>query len=145
MGRIAWGRVVLGGLVASALWWVFEGLVQGVILGQEWNAALEGLGVSEEEMAGTRTTFMLLVTIWSLLAGIVGVWLYAAIRPRYGPGPKTAMIAGIALWVMIYLAPTMIDYAFRLWPTKLMTIPLVTSFFESILATLAGAWLYRET
>jgi hypothetical protein len=26
------------------------------------------------------------------------MWLYAAIRPRYGPGPKTAAVAGFALW-----------------------------------------------
>ena len=32
--------------------------------------------------------------------GIAAVWLYAAIRPRYGAGPRTAVIAGLAVWVM---------------------------------------------
>jgi hypothetical protein len=28
------------------------------------------------------------------LIGIFAIWLYAAIRPRHGPGPKTAVCAG---------------------------------------------------
>ena len=32
--------------------------------------------------------------IWGLFVGIFPVWLYAAIRPRYGAGLKTALGAG---------------------------------------------------
>ena len=28
-------------------------------------------------------------TVWGFLVGIFAVWLYAAIRPRYGAGAKT--------------------------------------------------------
>jgi hypothetical protein len=144
MGKIAWGRVILGGLVAGVLWFVFEGLVHGMMLGQEWHAAMMALGRTKEQMDSGMGSFMALVTVWSLLAGVLGVWLYAAIRPRFGAGPKTAMIAGIALWMMIYLLPTIIDYTFALWPARLMCVPLVTGFFESIIATMVGGWIYRE-
>ena len=33
----------------------------------------------------------------------VTVWLYAAIRPRFGPGPKTAICAGLIVWGLSYL------------------------------------------
>jgi hypothetical protein len=29
---------------------------------------------------------------WGFLVGIVAIWLYAGIRPRYGAGPKTDRI-----------------------------------------------------
>ena len=40
---------------------------------------------------------------WGFLVGIFAVWLYAAIRPRYGAGPKTALCAGAAVWGIGYL------------------------------------------
>ncbi len=144
MGKIAWGRVFLGGLVAGVLWWVFEALVHGMLCGQDFMNAMTALGKTKEQMEAGRMHFMALVTVWSLLGGILGVWLYAAIRPRFGPGPKTAMIAGIALWMAACLLPSLIYYAMALWPTKLTSIPLATSFFESIIATTVGASLYKE-
>ena len=37
------------------------------------------------------------------MLGIASVWLYAAIRPRYGAGAGTAIMAGVAVWVMAHL------------------------------------------
>lgn len=39
-----------------------------------------------------------------LASGIWIIWLYAAIRPKYGPGPKTALAAAFALWIIGFLA-----------------------------------------
>jgi hypothetical protein len=35
-----------------------------------------------------------------LMMGIWAMWLYSAIAPRYGAGPKTAAIAGVAWWTI---------------------------------------------
>jgi hypothetical protein len=40
-----------------------------------------------------------------LAYGILMVWLYVAIRPRYGAGPKTAALAGLAAWAIGTLLP----------------------------------------
>ena len=41
--------------------------------------------------------------IITFLVGIITVWLYAAIRPRFGPGPGTAVIAALVVWFFAYL------------------------------------------
>src|SRR5437667_4515115 len=40
--------------------------------------------------------------IGGFVLGVLLVWLYAAIRPRFGPGPKTSLIAGLVLWFLAY-------------------------------------------
>ena len=40
----------------------------------------------------------------NVVAGIWAVWLYAAIRPCYGAGPKTAAIAGFSWWLIATIA-----------------------------------------
>jgi hypothetical protein len=82
----------------------------------------------------------------AFLMGFLAIWLYAAIRPRFGPGPKTAAIAGLMVWALshlwsgVYLAN---GYA-GIFSAKLAWIPVVWGLFEAIIATLAGAALYKE-
>ena len=61
------------------------------------DAAVRALG---REVGGGA---LLMFLAWGFLVGIFAVWLYAAIRPRYGAGPKTALCAGAAVWGLGYL------------------------------------------
>ena len=38
--------------------------------------------------------------VLGIVTGVVAVRIYAAIRPRYGAGVKTAIYAGIAVWIV---------------------------------------------
>jgi hypothetical protein len=38
--------------------------------------------------------------VMDLVLGILLVWTYAAIRPRFGPGIKTATYAALLFWVL---------------------------------------------
>ena len=87
MGKINWTRVILGGLVAGVIINVFESVLNGVILAKDMEAAISALG---RQMGGGALAVFI---AWGFLVGIFAVWLYAAIRPRYGAGPKTAACA----------------------------------------------------
>jgi hypothetical protein len=78
------------------------------------------------------------------IVGILTVWLYAAIRPRYGPGPKTAIYAGLTVWFLAYLRSRLGLVALGVFSTGLMAFAVLWAFVEMILASLAGAWLYKE-
>ncbi len=40
--------------------------------------------------------------LWGFVVAIAAIWLYAAIRPRYGPGPATALRAGFVVWLFVH-------------------------------------------
>ena len=58
-------------------------------------------------------------TVWGFLVGILAIWLYAAIRPRYGAGSKTALYAGAAVWGLGYLLGSVMPLALHLFPRRL--------------------------
>ena len=138
MGKINWTRVILGGLVAGAVINIFEYVLNGVIIAKEMEAAMSALG--RQVGRGALAMF----TVWGFLVGIFAVWLYAAIRPRYGAGPKTALCAGAAVWGLGYLLASVTPIALHLFPRRLMAIGLAVGIVEVLAGTLAGAWLYRE-
>ena len=140
MGKINWGKVLLGGLVAGIIIDIVEGILQGVILGPEWRQAMQALGHPLEETGDTVAVHVLL----GLAYGLVALWLYAAIRPRFGAGPKTALYAGLAVWVLGNLLPSVNWGPRGLVPGHLFVIAVVVGLVEIVAATEAGAWLYQE-
>jgi hypothetical protein len=74
----------------------------------------------------------------------IRVWLYSAIRPRYGKGPKTALITGLFLWVMGPLTLDAILGAMQLFPAATLVADALTGLAMFVLATLVGAWVYKE-
>lgn len=139
MGKINWTRVLLGGLLAGVIINAFEFFTNGVVLARNWEAAMKALG--RPPMAPSA---LVVFVIWGFLAGISAIWLYAAARPRFGPGAKTAALTGFAFWVFAYALPTLGNLALGLFPKRLLVIGVLVGLVEVILASVTGAWLYKE-
>jgi hypothetical protein len=139
MSSINWSRVVLGGLAAGMVINASESVLNGVILAKDWEAAMAALG--KKPMSGDQISVFI---VWGFLVGIFAVWLYATIRPRYGGGPKTAFCAGSAVWGLGYLLAAVGPLVLELFPSRVIAIGLVVGLAEVLVATLLGAWLYRE-
>lgn len=138
MGKINWARVLLGGLLAGVIINAVEFFMNGVVLGRDWEAAMKALGRTMSQ--GALAVFV----VWGFLAGISAIWLYAAARPRFGPGAKTAALTGLAFWIFGYALPTLGQWAFGLFPQRLLVIGTLAGLVEVILASVAGAALYKE-
>jgi len=138
MGKINWARVVLGGLVAGFIINIFEYVLNAVVFAKEMEEAVSALG----RQLGPNQIAVFIV--WGLLVCIFAVWLYAAIRPRYGAGAGTALCAGAAVWGLGYLLAAVTPFVLKLFPPRLMMIGLAVGLVEVLVGTLAGAWLYRE-
>ncbi len=87
-------KVVVGGLAAGITFFVLDFLSNWLISGRRFEAemaALDPMIPSNLRAAGTIAGMVIV----DVVLGILLTWLYAAIRPNFGPGPKTAMIAGL--------------------------------------------------
>jgi hypothetical protein len=76
--------------------------------------------------------------------GVGVVWLYAAIRPRFGAGPRTAMRAGLAMWLATFVFSFAGIAPYGLYAEHTLLLATVWTFFEMQAVTLLGAWLYKE-
>ncbi len=139
MGKINWGRVVAGGLLAGVVLNVYDWLLNGMIMVADWNAALQALG--KGEMGGSMVVWFV---VCDFLLGIWTIWVYAAIRPRFGPGPKTAVVAGLTGWFLFSLLNTISQVPMGMFPTNLYLVNLVAALVMYPVAAVAGASVYQE-
>ena len=139
MGRINFGRVMLGGLLAGLLINISEALLNGVVFAEEMSAAMAAM--NKPPINGSMVGLFLLLGFG---LGVVLVWLYAAIRPRLGPGVHTAICAGLTIWGLAYLYPNLTAFIIHLFPRRMLVIQTAWGLVELIVASVAGAWLYQE-
>lgn len=138
MGKINWARVILGGLAAGIVYNVIEG-ISGALTMEEVTAAMEAHTLS---MNQTPAMMMIYLGL-GFLFGILGVWIYAAIRPRFGPGPNTALIAAFVVW-LFYFGSIVGWASIGLYSGKLIVTWTIVGLVESVIAILLGAWIYKE-
>ncbi len=139
MANINTGGVVVGGLVAGLVINVSEYILNEPVLGAQIAEALTAHNLPP--IGGSAIALFL---TYGFAIGLVLVWLYAAMRPRFGPGPKTAVIAGVAVWFLAYVTSMLNIGAMGLLPAQLLVIGLIWGLVELVLAALVGAWFYSE-
>jgi hypothetical protein len=142
MATINWGRLVLGGLVAAIIMFLTDGFIHERIVNTDWHAVYAGLRAAEPEPHGTSMVYF---ALFELGRGFIAMLFYATMRTHFGAGPKTAVVAGIASWVAFSLTgPAQFIplgfYSTALW-MKVGALHLITS----IIATIAGAALYKDS
>jgi len=140
MGKINMSRLVLGGIIAGIVADALGYLVDGVMLAPRWAEGMKALGHSE-----FSPNQWIWFNLLGLVSGIVAVWIYAAIRPRFGAGPRTAIYAGLAVWVVGALLPNLSFMCFGgLFSRHLTLYTTLGALVELVAGTVAGAALYKE-
>jgi hypothetical protein len=141
MGSINVGRLILGGVVAAIVLFVIDYVLNGIILASQWEAAMAAMNLPMmAENAGTIIGYAVL----NLIGGLTAVWIYAGIRPRFGPGATTAVYAGLAVWLVSFVIPHGFFLIAGIFPASLNWILLIVGVIEVPVATVAGAYLYKE-
>jgi hypothetical protein len=140
MGKTNWKRVFLGGVVAGVVSLVLGTAAETIFLQKLWSPVLEALGHPLPQTIGMGIFWIIFV----LVGGIVSIWLYSAIRPRYGAGPKTAVIAGLGYWIIGIFYPNLLQGSMGVYPAKVLVIDSLTYLVVLVVATLVGAWVYKE-
>lgn len=137
MSRINVGRVIAGGLLAGLIANVLDFAVNAMWLAAEWDDGFRGLGLDPALISPLGWI------VSDFVFGLVMVWLYAAIRPRFGPGPKTAVLAAVVVWAIAHLAYGSFLFL-GLFAQGLIVKSAAGALVAWVAAGLAGAAVYRE-
>jgi hypothetical protein len=140
MNDINFGRVLLGGLVAGLVLNIGEYLLNEVVFVKQMEEM-----VSRMNLTRPGASFIAVAVVLTFILGIVIVWIYAMIRPRFGPGPKTAIIAAFVAWFCVYVYTGILNGAFLGIPSTFLVMAMLWGVIEYILAAVAGARLYKES
>jgi hypothetical protein len=123
-------RILLGGLLAGTV----------IVIGEIVRQAI--IAPAAPASGGSMPIGVFILRGASL--GIFCLFLYAAVRPRLGAGVKTAITVGVLVFLVGTLFPpfglTMQAFA----PAGLLLETIIWNAIQLPLATVAGAWLYRE-
>jgi hypothetical protein len=139
MGSINLGRVILGGFVAGVIINVFEFVLNGILLAGQWPGVMAAIN---RPVFGMHE--IVVFNIMGLLLGFVAVWTYAAIRPRFGAGVMTGVYAGSLTWVTAYALATVTPVMMGVFSLHMASVLVIFGLVEIVVATVVGAWLYKE-
>jgi hypothetical protein len=142
MGKTNWMRVLLGGLVAG----IVINVLSVISVELFFKKMVERESAVPNPALRETPELIIFFIVFYLIIGILAVWLYSAIRPRYGAGIKSALLAGIAFWVLNQLMPVL-GYGYiglLSSPKNVLVIQSIRYLVMLVAGTLAGAWVYKE-
>ena len=140
MTRINFGRVLLGGIVAGLILNIGEVLLNDIILGPHIEADMKRMNITPPGFG-----FAALAVTLTFVFAIVAILLYAMIRARLGPGPKTALLTALIVWFCVYAYSGSINMLLINVPPRLILMIVAWGLIEYSLGILTGASLYRES
>jgi len=141
MAGINYPRVLLGALAAGVVANIGDTVINSLIMVDDMRKMAQRLNLDWTAVAGTGA-MITWATIDFVYAFLI-VWTYAAIRPRLGPEPATAAMAGL----VIFAASTVVLFGFQqmgIFALDAFIKNAAASAVVAVLAGLAGGAVYRE-
>ena len=138
--RVNIGKLVAGGVLAGIVMNICDYVSNNFILVNDWEHIARIRNVDMADMSGT--TALVTYVVVDLLVGFLVVWTYAAIRPRLGRGPGTAVIAGFMVFAAQALLMTSYAVSFLTWDVLIRGGLLML--VAALAGALSGAWAYGE-
>lgn len=137
-------KVLIGGLVAGVALNIVDYFSNAVIFADRMRADANAFkpGFGDEMMAMTGGQIASYV-FFDFVVGMLLVWTYAAIRPRFGPGPRTAMYVALLYFVFGMI----LTFGYK--ESGIMSAGLWYSYsglwlVNLLIASMVGAWVYTE-
>lgn len=141
MGHINFGRVITGGLAAGVVMNVLDYVINNILLKSVFDEVMVARNISIETMQQGSVIGQMVALNFAM--AMLLVFTYAAIRPRFGAGVKTAVIASL---IMAAATSILAGYfvAMGFFPWEVWQQASLASTGNFIVAGLVGAALYKE-
>ncbi len=141
MNRIRVKRLILSGLITFfvfiAIEYLLERIIGNYLFGGGIDSWMYSLDVPNWNL--TNNTINILIAIVNV---IVVMWLYAALRPMFGVGTKTALITSGFMLVFVS-SFTLNQVNLGLIPFQVAIVQLFYQYIELPIALVAGAQFYE--
>ena len=142
MSGINYPRVALSAAVAAVTFVILEIVVEGLARLffeiSEVELWQESFGPLPADARFQWVNVLILVGICLLM-----MWLYAALRARFGAGPRTALITALFMWLFVLLLwANFVNLG--VFPLTIVGLSLLFNLIEIPGAAIVGASVYRE-
>ena len=141
MASINTGKVIAGGLVAGIVANAIDFVTNMYVLAPDY---VDLAKAHNFDAAGFNSPAVAMTWVAvDFVFGFLLVWTYAAMRPRFGPGVMTAILAALPL----FLAPTAVIFGFTMMGMFTMAMFVkgtVGAIVSTFAAAIAGAAVYSE-
>jgi hypothetical protein len=137
--RMNTGRILLGGLVAGVVANAIDYVSNEYVLAEGNNELMQRLGLNVDTVNASMSTWIAV----DFVLGLLLVFTYAAMRPRFGPGPKTALVSSLTIWIGI--AAVVAGFtAMGIFTQPMFMKGALLNGVALVAAGLAGAAIYKE-
>ena len=141
MININWGKFVLGALIVAAVCFVSDAFLHQQVVNDQWEAVVAAIGATVPQHAGWS---MVWFVVFEAGRGFLTMYVYVLLRPRLGPGAKTATWAGVVAWVAYSLTGPAQFIPLGFYSESLWFTVVIYQLVFSIVAAIAGAAPYGE-
>ena len=139
MASINTGKVVVGAIAAGVVINIVESIMNLFVLSGTMEELLASMNLPA--MGGAAIGGYIVL---AFVLGFLTVWTYAAIRPRYGPGPGTALRAGLAVWAAFYMLGAFSNHLMGMGTLHLYLITMAYTLPMMLAAAYVGGMFYKE-
>ena len=138
MNDVNWSRVFASGVLWAVVYNSVWGIAWFAFMRKEW---LDAMAVIKQPLPWT-TEFWVVWVVVTLPIG-VATMAYVASRARFGPAPKAALTAGLAVWVLMTIG--MAGWGWQeSHSMRLIAIDSTVNLLSIVAASLAGEWILRS-
>lgn len=140
--KVNMSKVLIGGGIAGLVLFAIDFVNQMYLFGPKAVAEMDAFkpGLSATMTQGNS---MIVYILCDIILGIILIWLYAAARPRFGPGPATAAKVAFAVWMIMNICYYGYLQMGMLTSGTWLSLALV-GLIMLVVATMAGAKFYSE-
>jgi hypothetical protein len=142
MNEIRVGRLVIAGFITLVVFIIVELLVENFFEYVVFEEAVSEWYLSAGGIQRWNWRNHLVNILIALLNTTILIWLYAALRPMFGVGVKTALIT--SLFGFVFVAAYALNIAnIFFYPWRIAALELVYLLFELPVSIIAGAYIYE--
>ena len=135
-----WKRIASGAVGAAVIIFGIDFVVNEFLLKNLW-AYLQFQGL----VKSAAWYAIPLQILQSLGIGFFLIWFYALVRPRFGPGPKTALLIGSIVAFLVYVPSSINQWLWLQLPGSLSAYAVIAGFVECWIAAYVAGWQYIES